>query len=294
MKEFKKNKQNEFVCEECLRVFKSKQSLNLHIRHSHNAEYKEYFDKWLKDEFDGICKICGNPTEFKGFKYYYDNCCSKKCKDIYRGKRIEEENLKNFGVRNSYQREDVKETIKNICLEKYGVECFLQTKTIKNLKVDKNKQKEKETKLARYGDENYNNIKKYKQTCLKKYGVENPQQNKDIFEKTQKSGFHSHKYKNIINYRGSYELDFLDEYFKKFSDLENGPTIKYQFDNKNKVYFPDFYIPSLNLVIEIKNSYNAKKDKDKIEAKRKATISSGFKYIMIIDKKYDNFILMLH
>ena len=240
MKQFRKNKEGLFICEECKNVFKSKRSLVLHIRHSHNSEYKKYYDKWLKEETEGKCKICSKLTKFSGFKYYYDNCCSKICKDIYRGQRIEEENLKNFGVKNSYQREDVKEKIKNICLEKHGVEY--------------------------------------------------PQQCKEIYDKTQKNACWSKKYKTTnLNYRGSYELDFLKKYYNKFLDLQNGLFIRYTFKNKNKIYFPDFYIPSLNLIIEIKNSFNAKKDKKKIKAKRKATISSGFNYIMIVDKNYIEF-----
>lgn len=34
-------------------------------------------------------------------------------------------------------------------------------------------QKNKETKLKNYGDENYNNIEKHKQTCLERYGFTN-------------------------------------------------------------------------------------------------------------------------
>ncbi len=290
MKEFRKSKDDQFICEKCGFLCKSKKGLSIHIRHKHNSGYKEYYDKWLKDLDEGICKICGSPTKFTGFKFYYDNGCCKKCKDIYRGRRIEEVNLKNHGFKNSYQREDVKKKIRQTCLKNHGVECYLQTSHIKKMEIDKNHDKQKKTKLERYGDENFNNTKKYKQTCLAKYGVESPIQNIRIFEKVQKNGLHSHKYKNTnINYRGSFELDFLEKYYDKFPDLKNGPTIKYIFQNKNKVYFPDFFMPSLNLIVEIKNSYLFKRDKAIIDEKKKATISSGFNYIIIINKKYSNF-----
>jgi len=70
----------------------------------------------------------------------------------------------------------------------------------------------------------------------------------------------------------------------------NAICIKYTFNGKNKVYHPDFYIPSLNLIVEIKNSYLAEKDKEQIELKKQASINSGFKYIMIINKNYTQFI----
>lgn len=47
--------------------------------------------------------------------------------------------------------------------EKYGVENVYQ--------LDKSKDKIKQTKLERYGDENFNNYKKHQETMLKQYGV---------------------------------------------------------------------------------------------------------------------------
>jgi len=67
----------------------------------------------------------------------------------------------------------------------------------KNKNFNPNPEKIKETKLLRYGDENYCNSKKFKETCLERYGVDNPakyQSIKDkISEKTigkSKSGIH--------------------------------------------------------------------------------------------------------
>jgi hypothetical protein len=69
----------------------------------------------------------------------------------------------------------------------------------------------------------------------------------------------------------------------------NAKSIKYLFENKEHWYHPDFFIPSLNLVVEIKNSYLFKRDFLQIQAKEKATIASGFKYIIIVDKDYTEF-----
>jgi hypothetical protein len=33
----------------------------------------------LKEEIDEKCKICGNETKFKDFRYGYKNCCSDEC-----------------------------------------------------------------------------------------------------------------------------------------------------------------------------------------------------------------------
>ena len=132
---------------------------------------------------------------------------------------------------------------------------------------------------------------KSKQTCLIKYGVKHISQNTEIHNKQQLSGFKIKHFKDTnIYYRGAYELDFLEKYYNKYFDIINGPTIEYIFKNKRRIYFPDFYISSLNLIVECKNSYLVNRDKDKIAAKEKATIASGFNYLIIIDKKYPNYL----
>jgi len=259
MKEFRKTDEGFFVCEECKHACGNKASLSKHVIKYHNQ--KLYYDKWLKDDEEGVCKICGNYTEFVGFARNngYKPYCSKKCidKGRYLGtcKGIE----KLFGVKNQFQREDVKENIKKICLQKYNVEYYTQT------------EKAKESQ---------------KQTFLRNYGVEHNMQNKDSFNRQQKSGFKVKKYKNTeIYYRGSYELDFLQKFHNKYV-LENAPSISYFINNKKHIYFPDFYISSLNLIIEIKSSYYYNKYKDICILKQKAAINNGFKYILVIDKNY--------
>jgi len=209
----------------------------------------------------------------------------------------------NYGAKTTLQSPSLIDKVKKTKKKKYNNEYYT------------NKEKQKTTKKKKYGDENYNNREKskktmkrkygyehalqninsrnrFKKTCKEKYGVEYPMQNKNSFEKQQQSGFNAKKFKNTnIYYRGQYEFDFLDKYYDLFSDMNNASRIKYIFENKVRYYFPDFYIPSLNLIVEIKNSYLAKKDKEKIEAKEKATISNGFRYIMIIDKDYSNFLI---
>jgi len=325
MKKFKKNQKNLFVCEECDKTFKTVKGLSIHIRHSHNGEYKKYYDKWLKSKNDSNCKICGNKTKFQTLIHGYKFCCSKKCSKKYSVIRLKEETFKKYGVKHPSQREYNKEKIKKLNLEKYGVTYQWQREYIKEKikqtclerygvdnpnKNEKVREKIKETCLKRYRDENYNNIKKYKQTCLERYGVDNPNKNEkvrekiketnldrygfefpvqniDIFEKSQKTRFLRKQFRNTdLWYQGSYELDFLETYYDKYPDLERGPSIKFLFENKNKVYHSDFYILSLNLIIEIKNSYLYKRDKLIIEAKEKATIDNGFNYLMIIDKNY--------
>jgi len=273
MKQFCKNQEGHFVCEECGRAFKQLSNLSAHINKMHYSK-KEYFDKWIKDSFDNICKICNNETKFINMGLGYRETCSKDCHNqliVYRFKsnktKILEKRintcLKKYGVVNVFQNHDIKEKNKILHLNNYGVENPSQSKIIK-------KRKEK--------------------TSLINYGVKHPMQNIEVFEKTQKTRFIRMQYKDTnLWYQGNYELDFLEHFFEKI-DIERGPVIKFMFNNKNKVYFSDFYIPSLNLVVEIKNSYLYKKYKEDIKRKERSTISNVFKYILILDKDYSEFI----
>lgn len=80
----------------------------------------------------------------------------------------------------------------------------------------------------------------------------------------------------------------LDELFKKYKeneitiDRQDVPRIKYLEDGKNRYYFPDIYIPSENLIIEVKSSWTYKLHPKKIILKREATIAAGYKYEMWI------------
>ena len=150
-------------------------------------------------------------------------------------------------------------------------------------------EKIKEIKIKRYGNSNYNNRDRARKTCLEKYGVEIPLQNAEIFKKAQKNSYRLNIFRNTnLTYQGSYELDFL----KKFHDMmniKNGYPIKYKFKGKNKIYYPDFYLPDFNMIIEVKNSYLYKRDLLQITEKEKSVISKGLKYSIIIDKNYENF-----
>jgi len=299
MKELRKNKDGFFICEECNRVFKSYQGIRNHIRHSHkNMSQQDYYNKWIKEEKDGKCKICGNKTKFETLIHGYKFCCSEKCSNGYKYIKSKEGVLEKFGVENNFQREECKEKAKNTMIINHCVTSARKSKKI----IEKTKR----TCLERYGNENYNNQEKSKQTCLKnngvkyifsdkeymkkcitkKYGVENVMHDKTIFNRQQISGFKAKKFRDIsIYYRGSYELDFLENFYDKI-EIKQGLTFKYIFENKNRIYHSDFYIPSKNLIIEIKSSYYFKKYNDLCSAKQKACIKQGYMYLFIIDKNY--------
>jgi hypothetical protein len=278
------------ICHECGRKFISDVALVSHIVSKHDR--KQYYDKWIKTDEEGKCLKCGNPTEFSGrWSRGYKKFCSRKCQDEYvmnDPKRIEKAN------------KTQKETIR----KKYGVDWYTQT--------DEFKEKSKATNKERYNDETYNNSEKAKRTFLLKYGVENPAQaefvkdkirktnlkkyggsshmhNDEIFHKVEINSFKSRLHPSGVYYRGNFEKDFLDN-FSRIIKIENGKGIKYNLDEKERTYYPDFYIPELNLIIEIKNGYLLKRDQVIINAKEKACRKAGFDYLLINNKDYREFL----
>ena len=100
MKEFRKNEQELFICEECGRSFDKKTGLSNHLYYSHeNISKKEYYDKWLKEDYDSKCKICGKETLFISLTGY-KNCCSEQCGYDWNHIKINDSVLEKYGVTN--------------------------------------------------------------------------------------------------------------------------------------------------------------------------------------------------
>jgi hypothetical protein len=312
-------------CQICNKEVKNLKSLSTHIQFSHENKKEEYYDKYMKSENEGKCKVCKKPTNFTILGRGYEKFCCKECERIDYSTRMSKSNpmktksaqqkqrntnLERYGVSQNTKRLEIKEQIKQTCLDKYGVENVIQDRKIKQrakkhreetcmkehgvksyFAVKEVQDKVKETCLNKYGVEFIGQSKeikdKIKETNLERYGVEYITQNPKIFERAQKHSGCAKHFKDLY-YRGSYELDFLEKYYDKF-EIKQGLSFKYNLNEVTKVYHSDFYIPSLNLVVEIKNSYLAKKDESIINLKKQATLDEGYNYIMIVDKDYQQF-----
>lgn len=100
---------------------------------------------------------------------------------------------------------------------------------------------------------------------------------------------------------GTYEYHFLHfietVYNFKAAYLSDPPSIYYKDTSseadKDKVrfYLPDFFVPSLNLIVEVKgtNDHYQERDKYKEELKKKATEAEGFDFVQVNDKHYSSF-----
>lgn len=199
--------------------------------------------------------------------------------------KIQNINLEKYGCITPFGNKDIQNKSKKIILEKYGVENVFQSEEVKN--------KIKKTNLKRYDKEYYSQSidfkNKSKETSMRKYGVSYPMQNIDIFNLQKKSAFKT-RHHNDLKYQGTYELDFLKFCDENKIEVIDGIMINYEHNGKNRKYYSDFYLPKYRLICEIKSTYIFELEKDKNLLKREFSISSGYNFLFIMDKNYDELI----
>lgn len=152
-------------------------------------------------------------------------------------KKIEKVNRKRYGGNSPQCSAEVREKSKKTCLEKYNVENISQ--------LEETKQKVKNSFLEHYGVENISQSKEIKQkkvnTFIEHYGVNHPMQLEDYrnasFETAKRNG--SFKI-------SKFEKEVTVLLNKKFNKIETQYYDKYRYP-----YHCDFYIPELDLFIEL-------------------------------------------
>jgi len=96
----------------------------------------------------------------------------------------------------------------------------------------------------------------------------------------------------MIKLRG-YEPNFLDYIFDNKLLIETDIVYKperilYEYNNKAYFYYPDFYVPKYNLIVETKSSWIMKKQGiEKTLQKEKYTTGQGFQFLLIIDNNFE-------
>lgn len=139
---------------------------------------------------------------------------------------------------------------------------------------------------------------KIKETNMKNLGVENVMQDPKIFKLNQKSSYHNKKIYTFPSGKKSrvqgYEPRCLDILLEEYNeeeisvDAEKMPDIRYYNPRKKKIcrYFPDIFILSKNIIIEVKSDFTYEKEKDINISKFKQCVSDGYiVYVYIFDKK---------
>ena len=150
----------------------------------------------------------------------------------------------------------------------------------------------------------------FNQRMIKKYGkvslCDDPEQQRKMLKARHISGQYQFKDGGKVDYVGSYEKDFLKmmDMFLRFKSSDimapSPHTYSYQYEGETHFYIPDFFIPDLNLEVEIKDETTTHPKflaVDKVKEKLKDEVLASIKainYIKVTDKKYDKFFDLLN
>lgn len=260
------------VCQICGKELKNVNSLSRHLGYFHkNIILKDYYDKYLKQENENICQYCNKKTNYRNMVRGYLDFCSRKCASLGTRDKTRETWMKIYGVDHPNKCKEVIE-------------------------------KSKQTYFKRTGFENSSHnpdvIEKRKQTYFKRTGFYYPMQNPESFEKNKKSAYSSKPYSmpsGDIRFVQGYEhfaLNFLIESYDESNILTHKgvPTIVYDFEDGNHTYYPDIFIPSENLIIEVKSTWTYTADLDKNLAKQQACSDQEYDFMFMIFDKNGNLV----
>lgn len=265
-------------CKLCKQNFKNAKSLTAHLI-SHKLTSKEYFDKFLSTpQNNNICPVCRKlKTKYRNITTGYPQTCSITCSNLYepiiqikkeinKGRKQTEETIQKR-IKNTNQQKKEKNR-RLTCLNKYGYEYISQLPNIKeNLsKIHKNSKKprgkEHQQKIINSKIKN-NTIKHTQETKNKisKILIENYQKHDPPV--TLSYSYNSKRKYQIgkiygLYYRSSYEKQFIITCYNNNININiiSAESKEFRVPNiyngKRKFYYPDFYLPNYNIIIEIK------------------------------------------
>lgn len=261
-----------FICGE---ILNDRKEISGHFRISHKMSkeiYKIELLKFSPEIFDS-CKNCGKKVP-KFPNEGGSTSCSEECKKILlvnknKG-RIQKQSTINKRIKNTNQKKK-EQTRQKSMLEKYNNLYFCENPEERSEKISKSltgipHSEEHHLKVINSkrtnGKLNHSTETKIKikNSLLEYYQNENIEHSVNI-PKIYKSGkglcggFKT-GFKLGVFYRSSYEKQFLDLCEKFNVKVESAATkefrVRYTLDNKNHWYYPDFYLPDYDIIVEVK------------------------------------------
>jgi len=262
------------ICKITGKTFKTARGFLNHLR-TQKISSKEYYDKFHKDQNEGIC-YCGNPTTYHGFSYkkYCSDICA--CKSEEHRLAVSEKFIKNPKALDSFK--------------------------ISRKGVDTNVKKRRETIKKKCNILNISTEKYYSEHSKKAFSNMSSEQVNARTLKSMKtklsvgnvggrSGYKPYPFFDETLSLQGYEPIVLDclieDFFFGKDDIVGGksgvPIIKYD----NKMYFPDFYLPKYNLIIEVKSTYTYNLNKNIVHKKCQASVESGYSIVLLVLNKHE-------
>ena len=203
------------------------------------------------------CPTCGKPLIFKGiFFKFCSNICAQSSDEIKQ--KIKQTCLEKYGVDNYAKSKEGKEKVKQTCLKKYGVEYSWQSNECK--------QKIKQTCLEKYGVDSPLKSKeirnKCKLTCLEKYGVDNPAKLEENKEKVKQTCLK--KYGGLApicnpNIKNQIKQTCIEKY-----GVDNyGKSLKHK-TNMSTIMLSDEMQKHRYSIMSKNNTFNTSKEEDEV------------------------------
>lgn len=295
-----------------IKILQIPKTIREKIRNSVNTDFSiSQTIEWILRERKSIpiskCR-CGKSVNgifcslIKGYRF--QEYCSTKCRsqDEKFKNKIAQTNIERYGHASNMWGSDIRKKTKEKWVKKFGVDNPSKSNIIKEKIKNTNQQRwsinwpgeSKEfrkkmiaTCIARYGEDDKFLYSKAKETSRHRYNVDFPMQDPLIFSKTMKfkrktgilpsgaefsfQGYEDVAVKILLN-EGLSENEII------ISLPSLIPVIEYWNPVKGKMchYFPDIWVPSKNLLIEVKSAYTMKKQIEENLAKQKAAKSLGF------------------
>jgi hypothetical protein len=268
------------IWEECKitnKRFTSMRGFLNHLR-SINMTSKEYYDMFHKTSEEGKC-YCGNDTKYHSLKYkkYCSDACSNKSQE--HRDTVSKRFIKNPGAYKSYL---LKRREKNI-----DVNIKKRRDTIKNKSLRLGLTEHEY--YSAHSKRSYSNMSDETKSQRVIKSMETKEKNKNF---GGRSGYKKYMFFGEEVSLQGYESVVLDSLIYDFrlskSDImigkSNVPVIKY---GKNKMYFPDFYLPNHNLLIEVKSTFTLNQHYSNVMDKCLSCINNGYSILLLVVSKHE-------
>ena len=268
-----------FCCENSVRYIDIN---NGYVKYCSNRCQSKYF--WKNASSEKISSRSEKSKETCLIKYGVENYTKTNEYKI----KSTQTNIEKYGETHHLKTESSKNKIRESIREKYGVDNISQLESIKLKKKLKSKSKTQEEKLEIR--------RKYEETCLERYGVSHLSQDSDFLEEILKKSFSFKSYRlpsgKVISLQG-YEPEAMNYLLKNYSEsdlitknseIESniGRIFYYDINQKKHRYFPDIYIKSENLVIEVKSDFTYNLNIQINQIKKNAILNSDINFNFII------------
>ena len=205
-------------CQICNKDFKI---LGRHIRSFHSLMPKEYYDKYLKKENEGICVVCGRQTLYsRNIKRGYHIFCSVNCGASYYGNLEEQKAIRKQNMIDYYSDENNREKVS------------IRMKRLLSIQSTKDKMSKSATRRI---------IKKH---------LEHP----ELIYSSHKTGYYFSKKNNCkIYYASSYEKQAF-EILEQLEEVKYYNRCKFSIDyvNPNDLLMHK-YVPDIEVVYKSGN-----------------------------------------